>query len=196
MKEQLSKISRREFLVAGSLFIGGALLSSRERKESAYAEILRVFSGEKGEKDLIAKYIIDHLKRGQYFTAGNNMKAKYYASGLTSETRNHKMRELINQVRGLACQNSDFNEADWVIEENNPLYADITRVFGAKDKSYAEFILACLEEAKTDVAQRQDWYHRAGAIVSSLSTAGPFTPEKRNPEMLELLSQLKDLTHQ
>lgn len=193
LKEQLPKITRRRFLVASTLFIGGALLGSGEQRKPVYDEILRVFGGEKGEKDLIAKYIADHLEKGQYLTAGNNMKAKYYASGLMPEERNPEMHKLIDQVRDLARQTPDFNEADWLIEEDNHFYADITRVFGAKDKSYAEFILVCLEEAKTDAVQRQDWYRRAGAIMSSLSVAGPFTPENRNPEMLELLGQLKSL---
>jgi len=206
-KEQQPKVSRRQFLRGLALLAGGILLNSSERKEFVlseedfYSEISRVFGKSNGERDLITGYIIDSLKKSQYLTAGNNMKGKYYASGLTLETRNPEMLELIGQVKNLARQKPGFDEKNWVIEEDNSLYSDIVRAFGEEDKGLAEFVLVCLEEAKTidpekspqDLIQRQNWYSRAKAIISTFSVAGPFTPERRNPEMLRLLSQVESM---
>jgi len=209
------KFSKRDFLILAT--IEGALLTcggityvgleiadffkgEKEPAPEKEDDLLTVFGG---EKDMFAKCIVGEIKERRFSEAGSDMKGKYYASGLIPEERNQAMLTWFARVREMARYDPNFNEEDWLIEENPPHYQKIVMLFGSNPKrNDAAIILACLEKAKTsdpkksaeNVVKRQQHYFEAGMLMSTLCCADP-EPEKKE-EMLDLIIEIEKLARQ
>ena len=99
---------------------------------------------------------------------------------------------------------SEQTETEAFLSEEEKFYADITRVFGGEDNPGVKLILEDLERAKTidpkkseiDTGQYYRCYTSAASSMIAEYYASGDKPEKRNPEMLKLLAQVREMARQ